>query len=95
MVAIVNKKLYTPYAAHEVLLKLPDGFCNMCNVSEFYEGKNTYEDEIVIGNEMNDHILLRGVVIHNIVRSVMRNVPRKTKMNMIEHLKYLIEQEDR
>ena len=47
---------------------------------------------MTIGSEGYDHIVIRGQVIHNIVKSVMRGVSKKAKQDMIEHLKYLIEE---
>ena len=101
MVAIVYKRGYGPSGVeHQTLMKLKDDFSGACRVSDFHRGEgaygreNTYEDELTIGNENYDHIVLRGVVVHNIVRSVMRGVSRETKRNMIGYLNSLIEWED-
>mgnify|MGYP003644370392 CR=1 FL=1 len=99
MVAIVYKRKYdTRGMEHEVLMKLKDDFSGACRISDFYRGEtaygrdNIYEDELTIGSEGYDHIVIRGQVIHNIVKSVMRGVSKKAKQDMIEHLKYLIEE---
>lgn len=92
MVAIVYEKAYGSRQEHKVLLELRDDF-SKCKVSDFYQGETTYEDEIIIGNELKDHIVLRGKVIHKVVKSVMKNVSRETKKDMIQHLKYLLEAE--
>ena len=92
MVALVYKKLYGSRREHEVLLEIRDDF-SKCKVSDFYTGETAYQDEIVIGDERGDHILLRGAVIHKVVRSVMKNVSKKTKKDMIEYINHLLEEE--
>ena len=101
MVAIVYKRQYShSRIKHETLMKLRDDFSGACTVSDFYRGKtsygrdNVYEDELTIGNENYDHVVLRGKVIHNIVRAVMRGVSKQTKRDMIEYLNSLLEWED-
>ena len=101
MVAIVYKRQYSPNRIkHETLMKLRDDFSGACKVSDFYRGKtsygrdNVYEHELTIGNENCDHVVLRGKVIHNIVRAVMHGVSKQTKRDMIGYLNSLLEWED-
>jgi hypothetical protein len=72
---------------------------------ELTHGRNeTYEFQVfgtksrdmsVSVSYMGDTVRISGVTVHNIVKGVMRNSPMVTKRAMLEHLKHLIEEEDK
>ena len=73
------------------ILSLRDGSSGECDVSEYYSGRRSYDDLIVIGREDGENIELQGVVIHKIIKSVMRGSNKELKLEMIGHLERLIE----
>lgn len=65
-----------------------------CEVLEYWDGNGkTYECEVTIGNR-DKYIRLRGTVVHNLVKSVMRGTCNRTKKAMIQHLSQLLQEEE-
>lgn len=65
-----------------------------CEVLEYWDGNDkTYECEVTIGNR-DKYIILRGKVVHNLVKSVMKGTSNRTKRAMIRHLSELLQEED-
>lgn len=65
-----------------------------CVVSEYsVDGYNSYSSEIMIGTGHN-YILLRGRVVHNIVRNVIHGESLRTKRAMREYIDRIIKEEE-
>ena len=89
MVAYVYKTTRGPLPKLEEVLKLSGG--RECEVSEFRRNifGNNYTSEITVGTD-EEHIILRGCVVHDLVSSVMRGETLRTQKLMLDYLTRLI-----
>jgi len=92
MVAYVYKTTYVS-ETKEVLKLSGSPTMNQCEVSELFRNGNDYSSEISIGDDEN-YILLRGRVIHDLVKSVIKGESLKTKKAMLGYINRLIKEED-
>jgi len=64
-----------------------------CEVSEFYTNGSNYSSEITIGNDHN-YIMLKGCVVHDVVRSVIIGESLKMKKVMRDYIDRMIKEEE-
>ena len=92
MVAYAYKTTYVS-GTKEVLKLSGSPTMHQCEVSELFRNGDVYSSQISIGDDEN-YILLRGRVIHDLVRSVIKGESLKTKKAMVGYINRLIKEED-
>jgi hypothetical protein len=91
MVAYVYRTNRNLWPHPEEVLKLSGG--KGCEVSEYHTTGGEYSSEIAIGNDEN-YILLKGCVVHDLVRNVMKGETLRTQKVMLNYLTRLINGEE-